>query len=269
MVHIPSQRYGALPTSDHLEPDIVIDEASHASSVLPTEKQQRPTIGRRTTALLIGFYLIGKSALQHYPTRHCASSLTHAALLAAILHFVMMHYLDGKPTDDKKFLAQPYVTSLSLLLVTLFKACLCGSFAIAFTQHLWRVLRIEALRISSIESLHGVRYNPFLLGHWRILHATPLLYLMAMVMVSVHSRSARTTSSDIVLTSFVVATSYCCSLSTVGSHHRFAPFRNSATRASAHVQLHIWPRFGPEWQGRLCVTCFIFKLMGHAKGQWY
>ena len=94
----------------------------------------------------------------------------------------MMRYLDGKPTDDKHYLAQPYVTSLSLLLVALFKACLCGSLAIAFTQHLWKVMRHEALRVSSIESLHGVRYNPFLLGYWRILHTTPLLYLMAAVM---------------------------------------------------------------------------------------
>lgn len=107
--------------------------------------------------------------------------LTNSALLVAMLHLVMMRYLDGKPTDDK-YLAQPYVTSLSLLLVTLFKVCLCGSLAIAFTQHMWKVMGREPLSVSTIESLHGVRYNFFLLGHWRILLATPLLYCMAMVM---------------------------------------------------------------------------------------
>jgi hypothetical protein len=103
-------------------------------------------------------------------------------LVIAILHFIMMRYLDGKPTDDSRYLVQQYVTSMSLLLVAAFKACLCSTLAIAFTQHMWKILRNEALRVSSIESLHGVRFNPFLLGKWRVFCATPLLYLMAMVM---------------------------------------------------------------------------------------
>jgi hypothetical protein len=93
----------------------------------------------------------------------------------------MMRYLNGRPTDGNKYLSQTYITSESLLLVTLFKTCLSGALAIAFTQHLWKTVRHHALRVSSIESLHGVRYNPFLLGHWRILFATPLLYIMALV----------------------------------------------------------------------------------------
>lgn len=94
----------------------------------------------------------------------------------------MMRYLDGKPTDDKRYLAQPYVTSLSLLLVASFKTALCGSLAIAFTQHLWRVLRTNALSVSVIESLHGVRYNPLLLGKWQVGRSTPVLYVTALVM---------------------------------------------------------------------------------------
>jgi hypothetical protein len=94
----------------------------------------------------------------------------------------MMRYLDGKPADDKRYLAQRYVTSMSLLLVAAFKASLCSALAIAFTQHMWKILRNEALRVSSIESLHGVRFNPFLLGKWRVFYATPLLYLMAIIM---------------------------------------------------------------------------------------
>jgi hypothetical protein len=94
----------------------------------------------------------------------------------------MMRYLNGRPTDGDKVLAQTYITSMSLLLVTVFKTCLCGALAIAFTQHLWKIVRHQALRVSSIESLHGVRYNPFLLGQWQILHATPSLYMIAVVM---------------------------------------------------------------------------------------
>lgn len=103
-------------------------------------------------------------------------------MLVAILHLVMMRTLNGKPTDDKKYLAQPYVTSLSVLLVAIFKASLSGSLAIAFTQRLWKLLRSEPLRVSMIESLHGVRHNPFLLGKWQIVSKTPLLYTMALLM---------------------------------------------------------------------------------------
>jgi hypothetical protein len=103
-------------------------------------------------------------------------------LVIAFLHFIMMRCLDGKPTDDERYLAQQYVTSMSLLLVAAFKASLCSALAIAFTQHMWKILRQEALHVSSIESLHGVRFNPFLLGKWGVFCATPLLYLMAMAM---------------------------------------------------------------------------------------
>jgi hypothetical protein len=57
-------------------------------------------------------------------------------LLITILHFLMMHYLDKKPTDDRKYLAQPYVTILSLLLVSSFKTSLSSALAIAFAQHM-------------------------------------------------------------------------------------------------------------------------------------
>jgi hypothetical protein len=93
----------------------------------------------------------------------------------------MMYYLNGKPADSTTYLTQQHVTWLSLLLVTSFRASLCTSLAIAFTQHMWKVLRHKALRVSSIESLHGVRYNPLLLGKWRLLLATPVLYMMALV----------------------------------------------------------------------------------------
>jgi succinate dehydrogenase/fumarate reductase cytochrome b subunit len=107
---------------------------------------------------------------------------TCSALLLAILHFVMMNALDGKPTDSKRYLTQRYVTSLSLLSVAAFKASLCASLAVAFTQHLWKIMRHRALQVSSIESLHGVRYNPLLLAKWRLILATPFLYLIAVIM---------------------------------------------------------------------------------------
>jgi hypothetical protein len=47
---------------------------------------------------------------------------------------------------------------------------------------MWKILKTEAIRVSSIESLHGVRHNPLLLAEWRVLRAAPVLYLMAALM---------------------------------------------------------------------------------------
>lgn len=103
------------------------------------------------------------------------------ALLVAISHFTMMNYLNGRPTDSRTYLTQRHVTWLSLLLVVVFRASLSASLATTFTQHMWRVMRRRALRVSSIESLHGVLDNPILLGEWRVLATTPILYGMAVV----------------------------------------------------------------------------------------
>lgn len=42
-------------------------------------------------------------------------------------------------------------------------------------------MRHQALHVSSIESLNGVRSKPPLLGKWRVLVATPVLYGMTVV----------------------------------------------------------------------------------------
>lgn len=95
-----------------------------------------------------------------------------------------MRYLDGRPTDDKRYayLEQAYVTSINILLVAGFKASLCASLTIAFTQYMWRILRTKPLSVSIIESLHGVRSNPFLLAAWQVGCSTPILYMMALLM---------------------------------------------------------------------------------------
>ncbi|KAH6890271.1 hypothetical protein B0T10DRAFT_485456 [Thelonectria olida] len=153
----------ASTTSRGADPNETTYEPLPQESELGSSDTTRgPTIGWKTSCLLVGFYSI--------------------ALLVAALHLVMMHSLDGKPTDDNKYLPQPYVTTLSLLLVNVFKASLCGSLATAFTQHMWRILRAKALLVSTIELLHGVRYNPLLLTNLQIIRATPVLYLVALIM---------------------------------------------------------------------------------------
>lgn len=157
-----------------LEDDAPLKEYSTDGSAKPL---QGSATSWRTITLLFGNYIIGMEQVN--PENLHTDNLS--ALLVAILHFVMMYYLNGKPTDDRAYLTQRHVTWLSLLLVAVFRASLCASLAIAFTQRMWRVLRRKALPVSSIESLHGIRFNPLLLGYWRVLSATPLLYGMAVV----------------------------------------------------------------------------------------
>ena len=148
------------------------------ATIRQSEIPHETTIGWKAVTMLVGFYLLDM-ALTTVFNEHKLTMRSISGLLIAVLHLIMMKYLDGKPTDARKYLAQPYVSSLSLLLVASFKASLCASLAVAFTQHMWKVLRHRSLRLASIEPLHGVRYNPLLLTKWRLFVATPLLYLMA------------------------------------------------------------------------------------------
>lgn len=49
----------------------------------------------------------------------------------------------------------------------------------AFTQHLWRILRTTSVKVSEIELLYTVRNNLFLLAHPGVVKTTPLLFLLA------------------------------------------------------------------------------------------
>jgi hypothetical protein len=72
------------------------------------------------------------------------------------------------------------VAALSHLLGLLFRATLCGSLTIAFTQYLWRLMRIKTVKISSIELLFKITQNPFLLALPEVVKTAPPLFILAL-----------------------------------------------------------------------------------------
>jgi hypothetical protein len=72
------------------------------------------------------------------------------------------------------------VAALSHLLGLLFRATLCGSLTIAFTQYLWRLMRIKIVKVSSIELLFKITQNPFLLALPEVVKTAPPLFILAL-----------------------------------------------------------------------------------------
>jgi hypothetical protein len=70
---------------------------------------------------------------------------------------------------------------VSHLLASLFSAFLCASLSIAFTQHLWQIMRIASLKLSTIDRLFKIRQNFLFLGNPVILQSAPLLSTLALL----------------------------------------------------------------------------------------
>lgn len=111
------------------------------------------------------------------------------ALISAAAHFGLFMYLDGRIAaaggDKLPFrtttLPQSYVTTLSLLLVTMFRAALVASIGICYAQYLWMVLRRQILEVKLIEELFQIRANALRLFNPTLLRYAPTLFLIAMI----------------------------------------------------------------------------------------
>lgn len=107
---------------------------------------------------------------------------TCLALVIAIVHLCIFRYIDGRAADGPdEVIQQSYITTISNLLANLFGIALRIALAVAFCQYLWRVLRLSALKISTIETLFSIRSNPFLLLQPAATKAAPILTLLALV----------------------------------------------------------------------------------------
>jgi hypothetical protein len=82
------------------------------------------------------------------------------ALIIALLHLLMFHFLDHKPTQGDKSIPQSYVITASNILSSLFAISLNTALSFAFTQHLWQVFRKYPLKVSTVEALYTVCSNP-------------------------------------------------------------------------------------------------------------
>jgi hypothetical protein len=88
--------------------------------------------------------------------------------------------LDGKLVNTS-YLTQPQASAVSILLTTIFKAALTASTGICFAQHLWFVLRGNAMPLATIEKLFILRTNLLALGDLRSTWRAPLLVSMALL----------------------------------------------------------------------------------------
>lgn len=87
--------------------------------------------------------------------------------------------LSGKTASGPGSISQSYVATLSHLLGLLFRATLCSSLAVAFTQHLWHLLKAEFIRVSSIELLFKITSDPSLLIRLDVVRTAPTLFILA------------------------------------------------------------------------------------------
>ncbi|CAI7615544.1 unnamed protein product [Penicillium manginii] len=83
------------------------------------------------------------------------------AFTIAAIHGSLFYYLNGKPTEGPSAIfRQSYVTTGSMILVSIFGLSLRASLNASFTQYLWRILRLNTLELSKIEALFTMRSNP-------------------------------------------------------------------------------------------------------------
>ncbi|KAJ8108732.1 hypothetical protein OPT61_g7964 [Boeremia exigua] len=134
------------------------------------DRSQRSSVWQQawiTPASIVGFYTI--------------------ALLCAIAHFCVFNYLDGRVayqgSEPVPFpstsIPQSYVTTVSLVLVTAFRAALVASIGVCYTQYLWCILRRRTLEVEVIEELFQIRANVLRLLNWALVRCTPSLVLVA------------------------------------------------------------------------------------------
>jgi hypothetical protein len=104
------------------------------------------------------------------------------ALTTAITHLLLFRYLDGKPADSPQEVApQSYISTASNILANMFGFFLRAALGVAFVQYLWRLLRVETMKVSTIELLFSIRSNPFVLLKPAALKATPLLFVLSVL----------------------------------------------------------------------------------------
>jgi hypothetical protein len=77
------------------------------------------------------------------------------ALLCSVAHYCFFVYLDNRiiskdrVSSETTTIPQAYVTTISLLLVTAFRASLVASIATCYTQMLWATFRRLMLKVRS------------------------------------------------------------------------------------------------------------------------
>jgi len=126
-----------------------------------------------------------------------------SAFICAASHYCFFTYLDDRiifsgslPSTKTTTVPQAYATTVSLVLVTAFRAALVASIGTCYTQYLWATFRKRALKvpffgltseteaynvqINLIEDLFQVQTNPLRLLNHHLYFKTPMLVAVAM-----------------------------------------------------------------------------------------
>ncbi|APA09459.1 predicted protein [Sclerotinia sclerotiorum 1980 UF-70] len=107
------------------------------------------------------------------------------ALATALLHLFLFIYISGKPAEGKDRVApQTYISTASNLLANAFSFFLKTALTTSFVQYLWRLLRVQTMKVSTIDSLFGLRSNIFHMFKGATIRAAPVLCVMSAIMAS-------------------------------------------------------------------------------------
>ena len=93
----------------------------------------------------------------------------------------MFHYLDQKQIGIDTSFPQSWVSSVSFLLLFIFRLCVCFSLGVAFTQHLWRVVRLAPVKVLDLDRYHSIQTDILVLLHPRAIFGAPILFVMASI----------------------------------------------------------------------------------------
>ncbi|KAH9909637.1 hypothetical protein F4778DRAFT_712103 [Xylariomycetidae sp. FL2044] len=135
--------------------------ANNAVTNGPASRSGRPTI---------------RSCVARYgmPSQMVASAL--AGLLAALGHHLYYLRLHGQHVQDSD-----WPVRFGIALSFFVKVALAGSVEIAYKQQIWRVVKKRSLKISTLDALFSICYNPFAFTHVRVLFDAWVSTLIALL----------------------------------------------------------------------------------------
>ncbi|KAF7953504.1 uncharacterized protein EAE97_000903 [Botrytis byssoidea] len=161
-------------TSPTISP-ISSNTSSHSS--LPSSQNQ--TIPPKTPNSVLSKWGIG------WETPTIIISCYLLALATALLHLFLFIYISGKAADGKDRVApQTYISTASNILANAFSFFLKTALATSFVQYLWRLLRAQSMKISTIDTLFGLKSNPFQICTGAAIRAAPVLCVLSIMMAS-------------------------------------------------------------------------------------
>ncbi|KAK6612503.1 hypothetical protein H4I96_01716 [Botrytis cinerea] len=161
-------------TSPTISP-VSSNSSSHSS--LPDPQNQ--TIPPKTPNSVLSKWGIG------WETPTIIISCYLLALATALIHLFLFIYISGKAADGKDRVApQTYISTASNILANAFSFFLKTALATSFVQYLWRLLRVQPMKISTIDTLFGLKSNVFQTLTGAAIRAAPVLCVLSIMMAS-------------------------------------------------------------------------------------